>query len=222
VIRAPRSLLHALLALGTLLGACNDEDRRRRTGDGGAIEGDAGAIEGDAGLIQRGCSADLQSVVDGDGNVVMQCPPDEGCHDGVCVPACEAAAASSGNVGCSFLAATPAFLPLIKPPCFAVFLANNWSRAVSITVSRGGTSYDATQFARIASASGGNPSTWQKLPVSGLPPGEVAVLFLSSDPASTHPIGGSLSCPVAQAAPGGTAVTGTGKGTAFSSSPTPR
>ena len=202
----------ALLAAGILLVACSDSGRRRGGGPG---DGDGGPGSGDGGNPGGlGCSADLQSVTNSDGNIIMTCPPDQGCFGGQCIAACDAAGMSKGNVGCNFVAATPAFYPSITPPCFAVFVANNWGKDVKISVSRGGMSYDATAFGRIASGSSASAASWPALPATGLPPGEVAVLFLSSDPTSIN-VSTPLKCPVAQAVMGGTAVAGTAKGTAF-------
>src|SRR4051794_35958671 len=65
--------------------------------DGGIIPEDGGFFSGDALPAPiLGCSPDLQYVVDEHGVVVKQCPSDQGCKAGACVPACEAAAASHG------------------------------------------------------------------------------------------------------------------------------
>jgi hypothetical protein len=95
-----------------------------------------------------------------------------------------------------------------------VFLANNWVSDVKITVQRGGQSYDATQFGRIPVA--GQPATsWAAVPQTGVPAGQVAVLFMSDDPTSNN--AGPLTCPVTPAirVNNGTAVVGTGKGQAW-------
>src|SRR6185312_1850362 len=109
------------------------------TGRAGGVGFDAGGGGGSAAL---GCSADLHGVVDANGTVVMTCPSDQGCAGGACVPACQAAAASAGNVGCDFLVPTPPSYPPDLPPCFAVFVANTWPMAANLTVSVGATSYD--------------------------------------------------------------------------------
>jgi hypothetical protein len=213
----------ALLVLGCSAGKSGDEsplDGATRDG-GSSAEGGLdleGGLDFDASLDggtskPLGCSGDLQSVTDGAGVVQKKCPADQGCYKGACVPACEAAAKSKGNVGCDFVAATPSFYPSIKPPCFAVFLANNWSKDVKISVARGGSSFDVTSFGRIPDGSA-NASAWPTVPTTGLPPGQVAVLFMSSDPGSAN-AGFKLNCPVAQALAGGTAVVGSGRGTAF-------
>jgi hypothetical protein len=161
---------------------------------------------GDAGGVGRSCSADLQSVVDDSGHVVQACAPDQGCAHGQCIAACDATAADHGSVGCDFYVSTPAFDSPITSPCFVVFLTNGWTSTATIGVSRGGMSYDPTVFARLPSA-GASPSSWPTLPATGLPPNEVAVLFLSSDPASARE-GTPLVCPVADAVASGTAVWG--------------
>ncbi len=134
-----------------------------------------------------GCSSDLLDVVNAKGAVVWKCPPEEGCANGICVPACEAARANKGTLGCDFMVATPSFYPPEVPPCFAVFIANNWGQAATVQVSRAGESFDATTYGVIPVA--GEPlSSWASIPATGLPPGEVGILFMSG-------VAGSLSCP---------------------------
>lgn len=170
---------------------------------------------GGGGGNEYGCSPDLQKIIDGNGNVIQECPPDQGCSGGVCVPACQAAADSQGNVGCDFVVANPHFYVGIAPPCFSVFVANNWPKAAQLSVTRGGVSYDVTTFGRIAQ-NNPNTATWPAVPAEGVPPGEVAVLFLGHDPSSVN--GGTpLTCPVppAVAQGGGSAVAGTARGQAW-------
>ncbi len=171
----------------------------------------SGDATGEATTITLGCSGDLRNVIDANGVVQQQCPPDQGCAGGTCIPACEAASQSKGSVGCDYVVATPSFYANIKPPCFAVFVANNWPVDVVINVSRGGKSYPVGSFGRIAAAA--TPATsWAAVPSSGLPPGKVAVLFMSHDPNSVN--GGPLTCPIAPAISQdfGTAITGSGQG----------
>ena len=190
------------------------------SGNDGAAHGDGGRgpdgspiFGGDGGGgVVLGCSGDLQTVVDPAGHVVKTCPPDQGCLAGACIAACDAAAASKGSVGCDFLVSTPSFQQQILAPCFAVFLANNWPKPLKITVSRGGTPYDVTTFGRIPAA-GMPEGSWPTVPAAGVPSGEVAVLFLSSDPNSMN--GTPMKCPVADAIDASTAVAGTGRGQAF-------
>ena len=167
----------------------------------------------------NGCSSDLQSVVDSNGSVVAPCASDQGCSNGVCVGACDAAAANHGNVGCDFIVSTPSFYEADQPPCFAVFLANNWPHDAHVTVTRAGQSYDPTQFGRVPDGTA-DASTWSPLPQSGVAVNDVAVLFMSQDPASTNGLY-PLNCPVTPAisTADGTAVysgfDSTGRGTAW-------
>ncbi len=178
------------------------------TGDGGTPPGGPDARVTplpDAQPVFRGCSDDLHDILDGNGQVVSSCPLDQGCSVGECLPACEAAANSDGNVGCDFFVTTPHFYTGIAPPCFAAFVTNNWGSPAGITVSRDGQSFSAAAIGRIADGVT-SESMWAPVPASGLPENEVAVLFLSQDPSSQN---GStpLTCPVPPAisVAGGTA-----------------
>jgi IgGFc binding protein len=175
-------------------------------GPGGNIVGDASSTP-----ATNGCSGDLHDVIGPDGTVVETCPPDQGCANGACVPACQAAAASKGSVGCDFLVSTPGFAFGILPPCFAAFLANNWGTNAQVTLSRAGASLDPTAFGRVPD---GTPaaSGWPAVSPSGVPANDVAVFFLSSDPSSANPQmdgGTPLGCPAPDAVNAGTAVVDT-------------
>ena len=200
----------ALVALASLaLAACSGKGNRfgqDDAGDDGGTNCDPNdpfcipTVDPDAAADGSGktymCTGDLRTIVDENGNVIMQCPDDQGCAGGQCIPACDAAAASKGSIGCDYQVATPSFYQGIKPPCFAVFLANNWPKDVKVTVSRGGMNYNVGTFGKIATP--GQPETsWPAVPTNGIPPGKVAVLFMSHDPASTN--AGPLTCPVAPA-----------------------
>lgn len=162
----------------------------------------------------RVCSGDLQSVLRDDGTLVEKCAPDQGCSAGKCIAACDAAGAAKGSLGCDYVIATPAFHRSLLDPCFAVFVANAWGKDAKLTVSRAGVTYDVTQFGRIPQP-GAAEASWPTVPATGLPAGQVAVLFLSSDPAANHPIGGSMKCPVAPALPQSTALRTSGTGKAW-------
>lgn len=198
-------------------------DAATPAGDSGASGGDGGGFPGDGSLVGTGdsspltlgCSSDLHDVIDASGNVVMVCPADQGCAGGKCVAACAAAGASHGNIGCDFQVATPSFFAdysyaggAYDSPCFAVFLANNWGTPMTIAVSRAGKTYDATLFGRVPIA-GMPESSWLPVPAAGVPPGQVAVLFLEESPTTT------FRCPVPAAESTGTAVKGTGVGAAW-------
>src|SRR5262249_51525063 len=142
--------------------------------------------------------------LDGQGNVVMTCPVDQGCADGACVPACTAAAASQGSVGCDFVVATPSFYTTITPPCFAVFLANNWGTDAAITIEPAVQSYSATPFGRVPTGPT-NAASWPAVVGNAVDSAGVAVLFLSSDPHSIN-LANPLTCPITPAINAGTAV----------------
>ncbi|MEO6420834.1 MAG: IgGFc-binding protein, partial [Polyangiaceae bacterium] len=213
----------ALIALVAFAGfaACSSTPRSGfddTTGDGGGADGDTlsdggNILFGDGGPDGNttggaGCSPDLQSVVDAMGNVTMKCPSDQGCAAGKCLPACAAAAADHGTVGCDFMVATPSFYAGQTAPCFSVFVTNDWTKDSVVTVTRDGMTYDVTTFGRIA-AQGTAPASWAAVPATGVPPGKVAVLFLSADPGSPY------QCPITPALSQGTAVVGTGRGKAW-------
>jgi hypothetical protein len=229
-------LRRSVLALSTLgaagLVACSATNENNASGftggDGGHSSGHAaggaggGHFDPVGGGNQGngvGCTADLQGVVDAQGNT-SPCPPDKGCSGGQCVPACDAAAGSRGSIGCEFLAPDPPFYlngsgSTYDGTCYAMFIANTWGRAAKITVSRGGQSFDVTQFGRIPNGIIPNV-TYDPIPAEGLPPNQVAVLFLSHKPGAVHGLGTPLTCPVPPALIQDAAVSGSGRGTAFS------
>jgi hypothetical protein len=173
-----------------------------------------GAGSASAGRRGATCTSDLRHVVDDDGVVVKECPSDQGCADGQCVPACDAAARSKGSVGCEFWALTPRSMDsgaggnAQDGPCHAVFVANAWERPAKLSVSRAGQPLDLAAFARIPRGAGAELQ-WDSLPETGLPQNEVAVLFLSNRRSSP------LSCPIAPAVADNTAIWGAERGEAF-------
>jgi hypothetical protein len=131
------------------------------------------------------CTADLRTALDVDGAVVETCPLDQGCFEGQCIPACDASARSRGNVGCEFLVSTRPGWAAQKPPCHAVFVTNTWPGPARLSVARGDVTFDTLPFARVVDNTKAE-ADWAPVPVTGIPEGEVAVLFLSSDPTSIH------------------------------------
>lgn len=196
-------------------GSSKDDDDGSSGGPGGT-SGGPGVFDqdgGEGGASLAGCSEDLRSILDDSGHVKTTCPDDQGCSNGACVPACQAAGSNHGAVGCDFVVSTPDFQNTIAPPCYAVFLANNWPRPLKITVERDSQNLDVTAFGRLPVA--GQPeSAWPAVPATGVPSGQVAVLFLSNDPTSNNG-GASMTCPITPAVNAGTAVAGTGRGKAF-------
>lgn len=127
-----------------------------------------------------GCSADLHDVVNAKGALVTTCPPDEGCAGGACVPACEAAAASQGTLGCDFVIATPSYYWQWVPGCFTVVIANGWSQPAAIQVSRLGESFGPpAYFGLIPVLWTTHQYDWPHVPTSGVPAGGVGIFFMS-------------------------------------------
>lgn len=189
-------------------------------GAGGSGLGRPGASTGDSiGWIDAGgggrcdpvCSSDLHRILDCNGQVIEECPPDQGCGATGCVPACESAAQNKGSIGCDYYAMPPDIIQVGVGACFAAFIANTWSSPIRISVERAGQSFDASQFARIPSGSG-QAITYAPLPGGELPPGEVAILFLarSGINLTNCPAGITPAFTAASAS-----VTGTGRGDAF-------
>jgi len=194
-----------------------DADADDVPGEDADMPEDAAADEeGDSELpIGAGCSTDLRSVLDYAGNVLYECPPDEGCHEGRCIPACEAAEASNGTVSCRFMVTSPPSYPPALPPCLAVFLANAWPHPAGVTVSRGSTTFDVASFGRIVDNERPEEE-WDPVPDTGIPENEVAVLFLSSHPDAIMPENlVPLSCPVTPAVDASTVVEASGISDAF-------
>src|SRR5262249_6683847 len=99
---------------------------------------------GSGGGAEAGCTGELRSVTDGQGNVVQTCPPDQGCFQGQCIAACNAAAGSKGSIGCEFVFPTPPPFQWDLQSCYTAFIANGWEEPVHINVTYAGTTYDVT------------------------------------------------------------------------------
>lgn len=138
-------------------------------GIGGGVQGCSGALT---------CSPSLHEVIcEADGSVVAVCPDGQGCGNGACVAACDAAEINKSTVGCEYFAVNPD-VTWSQGACYGVFVANTWTTPVELTVEFDGQALDVAQFARIPSGSG-SALTYAPLPNGELPPGEVAILFLA-------------------------------------------
>ncbi len=194
------------------------------TGTGGDTTGMTGATSGTGpGPDTTGepltlhCAEDLHSVLDQNNGLVETCANDQACLDATCQPVCDVLGALEGTVSCDFWAPTPPFYAnglgqMYDGPCFAVFLANAWVAPAQIAVSWNGQPIDIAQYAKIPKSDGVN-TTYEPLPPEGLPPDEVAILFLSHKPGANNLT--SLECPVPPALLQDTAVPGSGLGQAF-------
>ena len=190
-------------------------------GQGGAAQGPGGqggelVTIGVGGSSASGCSAtcssDFHAVVDCNGVLLQACSGEMGCDLGTatCKNACDAAVANKQSVGCEYYAT---YMDQFTPDaCFAVFVANTWNTAAHITVDYGGATLPVGNFAHIPQGSGPNLTYKTFDPAVGIPPGELAVLFLSGQQGVAGP--GSAPCPLPSAIPSGVmlyAQTGIGK-----------
>ena len=151
------------------------------------------------------CASDLHAILDCDGNVTTQCPPDQGCTpEGTCVAACDAARANKSTVGCDYFDMAPVDFGGGRS-CFATFIANTWGAPVSISVERGGTALPVSSFAVVPQGSG---TSLTYAPLTGdLAAGGIAILFLSDSATNA-------TCPK-PAAVTGASFTGTAIGKSF-------
>jgi len=106
----------SLTLAAALAGACSATKSIRMSGsasNGNGVNAGAGGVLLSIGSNGAGggdpscfkCSADLHSIVDCDGNLLKECPPDQGCAPGgVCTTPCEAAQANKSTLGCEFTA----------------------------------------------------------------------------------------------------------------------
>jgi IgGFc binding protein len=148
------------------------------------IDPDAG--ESDAAKCGFRCSRDLKKVLEvceGQSEVtVAECSVDEGCGVDKCVSACDAAALSKGSVGCGFWTLPPDDNKHGAGNCFAAMVANTWDRPIAITAEWGADALDISGSIFTASRASGEP-VYTKLD-GPLPPGQVALIFLSESKAT--------------------------------------
>lgn len=158
------------------------------------------------------CSPDLHQVLDCEGNVVASCVGAEGCNPTTltCANACGNATATKQSVGCEYYATDMQVFASRIDHCFAAFVANTWNTPAKLNVTFDGGALSPAAFARIPSGSGPGLTYLPYDEAAGLPPGEVAILFLSGSPNSQVP------CPVAPAVNfGASGLIGTGIGKSF-------
>jgi hypothetical protein len=169
-------------------GAGNDPDGTGGSGTGStgsnttsseSSGGSTGAFS-DGGGGQAGCavscSSDLHSVVDCNGVVVTTCPPDQGCADGGCVPACDAAIANKSSVGCEYYPHNPQ--TLFGRGCHAMFIANTWNAPITISGEANGQAIDLSKYAYLPEGVGTGLTLSPLGQGQPLQPGNVAIVFL--------------------------------------------
>lgn len=167
---------------------------------GSGIGGNFGSGGAGGGSNGLGCSADLKSVTDSQGEVVEQCSPDLACLNGECVPLCQAAGGTKGSIGCEFWLPRPEFRTISH--CYTAFVVNPWEKDANLTVKYGGAELSLQQIGRIPKGYGASV-TYEAIPATGLPSGQVAVLFLAG------------SCSPQAGVPGDTLLRASGRNTAF-------
>jgi hypothetical protein len=174
----------AAFLLVALICACGPGPRNNNGDDDGS-PGDASCA--------RSCSADLHAVVDCNGNVVTECSGGDACDPTTytCQDACSAAEANHRSVGCDYYATE--MDTLFQGYCFAVFVANTWTSPAHINVEYQGQQLNVASFARIPTGAGPSLTHGTFDAVAGLPPGEVAILFLGGTQ------GAAPMCPIAPA-----------------------
>jgi len=156
------------------------------------------------------CSDDLGEVLC-NGEVVESCGAGTYCIEGACAPltACEAAELFKGSEGCDFWAVKTEIIPEGSGACFAVFVANTSDQPAHINVEYNGSMLPVASFARIPSGQGMAIQYNPYDAAAGLPPNEVAILFLSRGP------GNLINCPIPAGIQQEVQVVGTGRGHAF-------
>jgi hypothetical protein len=168
------------------------------------------------------------------GERIIQCSSLEQCETtcqgedcgAQCVNPCLDTLGQNTSNGCDFYPVELDTANEVAGACFAVFIINQWKtgQPARIAVDIGGESLPVEQFARIPVGSGLNIDYEPYDPAVGLQQNQVAILFLSRDPAATEgaPDGDIdprvlANCPagVTPAIVGDAALHGTGIGTAF-------
>ncbi|AKU95069.1 hypothetical protein AKJ09_01733 [Labilithrix luteola] len=180
-----------LLLVGFLGNACS------KNGDGFEESNQQPQFNSDAeaplapapGCQEVKCSRDLKKVVSAcdESVVVQQCDTGLGCAEGACIQdACRSAEIAKGSVGCSFYTMPPVELANRTDQCFAAIIANTWDVPVNVTAEYGGQSINIANSIYTAEKDG--IATVHK-PLEGpIPPGAVALVFLSQAP-GTDPAG---------------------------------
>ncbi|MBL8715353.1 MAG: IgGFc-binding protein [Myxococcales bacterium] len=146
------------------------------------------------------CAPDGKSVLGCDGKLERTCAVGEACADGACVSACAAAKVNRSSVGCDYYATAMSAQGPAFGGCFVTFVANTSDKPTKITATFDGKALDLGKFARIPRGSGPK-LTYEALDAAaGLPPNEVAILFLAHDLSPKGPSKAEgIPCPVTPA-----------------------
>ncbi|MCC6216501.1 MAG: IgGFc-binding protein [Polyangiaceae bacterium] len=182
-----RAMVAALGALALAFGCSATGSSPTGGGPGGGGGAAASGSGGNGGVLLGGsggggpcpsCSTDLKRVIDCNGNVSKECGTGQACAAGQCIDdPCEAARIAQTTAGCDYLTVKPPTFPLSS--CYAIFVANTWPEHVHLRVERGATQFNPAGFVRIPQGQGSSITYQPFNPGTGLPPGEVAILFMS-------------------------------------------
>jgi hypothetical protein len=185
-------------------------------GPGGRDGNNGGDDNGDDGNTCPRCSDDKMSVIDCNGNATA-CPPEQGCSNAQCMPACEAAEKNHASIGCDYYGvdmdagSIPGDPPL--DACYAVFIANTSQGQAHMNIDWNGQFINLAQYAKIPQGQGQNLTYGAYDPGAGLSPGQVAIVFLAYAPSGGFPP--NVNCPVPAAIGTEAQLTGNGIGHAF-------
>lgn len=188
-----------------------------------------GPVDADACGDPTVCDPNDLSQIFQCGVPVEQCSPLEQCQQigenaAACVNPCVDTLGQDTSNGCEFYAVEMDMVPSAEGVCFAVFVVNQWETGepAKLQVSRAGNILPLSQFARIPVGTGTGITYAPFNAAAGLPKDEIAILFLSRDPAAANdpdPISPRklADCPagVTPAVVGDAALHGTGVGDAF-------
>jgi hypothetical protein len=180
----------ALLLLGAAaLCHCGSSNNQSGFGDdGGTVDGTSGGDGATSDVMSFGdgvgdgascpvhCSTDLHQIIDCNNQVHTTCPPDQGCAGGMCVPACDAAKDNKSTIGCDYFTVNPD-TTFSAGACFAAFVANTWTSAITITADYNGMPLNVATMAAIPQGTG-QSITYTTMPGGQLPAGQIAILFL--------------------------------------------
>lgn len=132
---------------------------------------------------------------------------------------CQNAATLRTSVGCDYYAVDMDALFSADNGCFVAFVANTSEKFAALKVTFGEKDITLGDYAKIPKGSGKALTYTPYNPVTGLPPGEVAILFLAGgyqmDPNDKPDPTTPVKCPVPAAIPQGAQRHGTSRGTAF-------
>jgi hypothetical protein len=165
-------------------------------GGGGGATASSGSSGGDGGASSSSGGGGHHDASDGSyGNLTGEAGGDDG-STGTLSP-CDQAKADKNTIGCDYYAVDPDVIQEGQGACFAAYIANTSPQPVTIGLEYAGQTFDATKVSVIPSGDG-KSITYQPLPNGQLPPGQVAIVFLSQSP---NPIGstGAVACPITPA-----------------------